>query len=196
MAWDHVCTLSQNTFTQHPKPLLMQLSEVKVQETEPYERKLVSNCLLRDLLVDIKPSDKKNCCLFSVLWEKLSSSFIILGTSFDMGIALDRCSPQTHLSGFPRSHLMCVSSGGRGRVKRSWGLYTLKTVKGGVAENTAMVKQRKSWKRCGSMREISLCNYPGFVVRDKGLIWIYFYKQLSSQQRLSWSHLWNMSHSD
>lgn len=103
MAGDHVCALGQKTLAQHPKLLLLQLSGAEGQETLPYERKLVSNCLLRELLVYMKPNDKIKRILVSFQSsekKELSLSFIALGTSFDMGIALDRCSLQTHLSGF------------------------------------------------------------------------------------------------
>lgn len=88
MAGDHVCTLGQKTLPQHPKLLLLQLSGAKVQESQPFERKLVSNCRLREPLTYKKRSDKIKRCfffLFSILWEKLSLGFIVLGTSFGHG---------------------------------------------------------------------------------------------------------------
>lgn len=83
---------------------------------------------------------KNNSILFIIPWGQPSLSFFVFGTSFDMGIIMDKCSLQTHL-------LMCFLSG-RGTVKHSWWWYTLKTVGWGGRRHChgEMKNKKNKWK--------------------------------------------------
>lgn len=104
-----------------------------------------------------------------------------------MGIALDRCSLQTHICLDFFWDIWCTSlMVGEAGVKHSWGFSMLMSVKGGEEGNTAVMKQkmkRGMEKTQDDERERSICDYPGSKV------W-----KFSSLPSQTWSHLSNVLH--
>lgn len=116
-----------------------------------FERKLMPNCLLRELLKDKKSSVEMKWILLSshsslnsFLWVSLH-----LAPHLTWGKLQTDVPPRTHLSAFLWSYLMYFSSGGRGRVKHSWGYNTLKTGKGGDGRKKNRNGETKSYGKDG-----------------------------------------------